>query len=437
MNGTQNTYQPPSANAAIPAGTNMGPAYGGPAASTAPNTTAAAPYVPSTFSASALGAQQQFSVPKGAPSSYGGFINSLQTGFGGMQQQAVQQQSELDRQLADIAGINTQIGQKGAYQAQLEQQYGVPQFNQQLSDLNAQMAQKTANYNSQYQAVEGQGYDQGLVQGVQALNRNKAAVELGGLASVQQALQGNIQNAMSLAQHTVDLKYEPVLADLKNKQMFYEANKENFTASQKRLADRQNLIIEAQMKSIEQKHADEVRLQTQALKGVGSGILDPKVLTSPGFKVIQGLQPAIQAINDYKSAIEKYGTYEKADAAGKGLLTSSYGNALSAWKTLAQLGALSGADFELAENAIPKPQGIGGLLARDKRYISQLDYSVKNANRQIGSIAEQLKVAYPRSSAGIDQLTVIANGGSVRESDPLSLGIDPASSSSDSNPLGI
>jgi hypothetical protein len=126
--------------------------------------------------------------------------------------------------------------------------------------------------------------------------------------------------------------------------------------------------------------------------------LDPKVIDNPTFKLAQSLTPVKTAIQAYKDAINKYGAYEMADSEGRGAINSTYGNALAAWKTMAGLGALSGADFVLAENAIPEP----AIFSRNATSISKLDNSLANANSQIGTYVKTLKTAYPKSVSGID-----------------------------------
>lgn len=146
--------------------------------------------------------------------------------------------------------------------------------------------------------------------------------------------------------------------------------------------------------------AAKTRSETGNLNVPSGAYLDPKVTENPTFKLAQSLTPVKTAIEAYKNAINTYGTYELANAIGKGEIQSTYGNALAAWKTMAGLGALSGADFALAENAIPEP----ALFARNATSVSKLDNSLLNASSQINTYAKTLKTAYPRSAAGIDSV---------------------------------
>lgn len=134
-----------------------------------------------------------------------------------------------------------------------------------------------------------------------------------------------------------------------------------------------------------------------------------KVQASPEYKTINAVLPAMQAIKTYEDAIEQYGTGEVLSGKGKGALESAYGNALVAWKSLAALGALSGADFGLAENAIPQPS----LFTRKSVQSSKLATSASNAISQVELMTKRLSQNYPEASTLLNQqLNDIKNIGS-------------------------
>ena len=163
-----------------------------------------------------------------------------------------------------------------------------------------------------------------------------------------------------------------------------------------------------------------------------STLLNPKILSTPDYKTISALSPAITAINEYKKAVEKYGSYEKLNAEGSGILKSAYGDAIAAWKTLAGLGALSGADFGLAENTIPEP----ALLSRNKKVNAQLLGAINRATKQSSQIVSNLKLAYPDSKDGLDALIQQSTDTQyIEQNDPLGLNLQNTSSTN--NPLGI
>ena len=124
-----------------------------------------------------------------------------------------------------------------------------------------------------------------------------------------------------------------------------------------------------------------------------------KIQASPEYKTINGVLPAIQALKAYKDAIEKYGTVERVGGEGAGTLKGTYGNALATWKTLAGLGALSGADFTLAENAIPTT----GFFRRKSTSRAKLESSISNAIAQAENLTKRLQQNYPKAAALLNQ----------------------------------
>lgn len=133
-----------------------------------------------------------------------------------------------------------------------------------------------------------------------------------------------------------------------------------------------------------------------------------KVQSSPEYKTVNAVLPAIQAIKAYKEAINKYGTGEVISGEGEGTLAGTYGNALTAWKSLAALGALSGADFALAESAIPEPS----LFTRTSKQQAKLEASLNNAINQTEALTKRLSQNYPSAAKLLEQQLTDIKGGS-------------------------
>lgn len=123
-----------------------------------------------------------------------------------------------------------------------------------------------------------------------------------------------------------------------------------------------------------------------------------KIQSSPEYKTINGVLPALSTLVAYKDAITKNGTVEYLSGQGKGELQGTYGNALSAWKSLAGLGALSGADFSLAENAVPAP----GLFTRSSTSQSKIQSSIDNAVAQAEVLTKRLIQNYPKATENLN-----------------------------------
>lgn len=137
------------------------------------------------------------------------------------------------------------------------------------------------------------------------------------------------------------------------------------------------------------------------LSGVG-GINEKtmgKIQASPEYKTINGVLPAMKAVKDYLSAVQGTGSFEILSGTKSGNLKATYGNAIAAWKTLAALGALSGADFGLAENVIPEPS----LFTRNSKVKSQLTSAVDNAISQAEIMTKRLSQNYPVADTLLNQ----------------------------------
>lgn len=157
------------------------------------------------------------------------------------------------------------------------------------------------------------------------------------------------------------------------------------------------------------------KFQYDVMKDQMNGGLDEatlgKITATPEYKTVNALIPAVQTIQRYQALVKKEGTFATGKARGE--LDAAYGNAIAAWKTLAGLGALSGADFELAENAIPSTGGFWsgyGLLKRDGKIDGRLSGSLENAVTQAETLSKRITQLYPQSSQLINtQLKDIFN----------------------------
>ena len=131
----------------------------------------------------------------------------------------------------------------------------------------------------------------------------------------------------------------------------------------------------------------------QGMNGIDEKTMG-KIQSSPEYKTISGVLPALNAIKEYANAVKDTGSFEMWSGTKAGNLKATYGNALSAWKTLATLGALSGADFGLAENVIPAP----GLFSRNSKVLSQLETALNNGITQSEIMTRRLSQNYPKAS---------------------------------------
>lgn len=298
---------------------------------------------------------------------------------------------------------------------------------------------------------------EGLAQEQRAVQKESLAVQAD-LAVIQQAKQDNYYGAKEIADRKVTAQLEQQRQDLDILQFTYNENKDLFNKQEQRqfeaqqsertrllnkqetelkavndlaiealrngaptnvvrqmqtstnqadaiaigggyvgLVDRQNSALDRQIKN-----AQLAKINQEISDAGGTGVDKEtlgKIVSTPEYKSIVTVIPAITAIKKYSDAIRENGSFELLDAKGKGDLQQSYGNAIAAWKTLAGLGALSGADFGLAENAIPKPS----LFARDAKVQAQLDGSIDNAISQAKTMGSRIGTLYPNAQGLMNQ----------------------------------
>lgn len=142
------------------------------------------------------------------------------------------------------------------YQAQLDQ-YGFKTNVQDLQKLNSQIAATKAEYDKYAVAQEGRVASAGSIYGRQALAQRQAAIELGGLSSMAQALQGNVQMAMDIADKTIAIKYEPLEKQIEDQKFQLEQVYDQLGREEKRKADALNLALDERARKIDEEKETE------------------------------------------------------------------------------------------------------------------------------------------------------------------------------------
>lgn len=142
------------------------------------------------------------------------------------------------------------------YQTELDK-YGFKTNVQDLQNLNTQIASVKAEYDKFSVGQEGRTASASSIYGRQALAQRQAAVELGGLSSMAQALQGNVQMAQNIADKTIAIKYEPVEQEIANQKFQLEQVYEQLSRDEKKKADALKITLDERQRLIdEQKTKD-------------------------------------------------------------------------------------------------------------------------------------------------------------------------------------
>lgn len=181
-----------------------------------------------------------------------------------------EKQGGIQQQLLDaIRGLS---GKGQALQSQYEAM-GVPTQEKQLADINTQIAQRTAEYDNLMASLEGQGrgIPLDIIRGQQGAVARQKAIEIGGLAAVQQAIQGNINAAKQTAKDSVDLEYEDRLTEISALQQQLDFIDKDLTSAEKKRSEELSIALENQKAEIENQKEERNRIIDLMLKARESG----------------------------------------------------------------------------------------------------------------------------------------------------------------------
>jgi len=105
---------------------------------------------------------------------------------------------------------------RGEAQQQAEEDQGVPLMRKKLADLNGEIGIRSAQYDKLFSDMEvnGRGVPFSVVQGQQGAIRRSQAADIGLLHARALGLQGSLEAAQSLADRSVDLKYQDREAEI-------------------------------------------------------------------------------------------------------------------------------------------------------------------------------------------------------------------------------
>jgi hypothetical protein len=158
---------------------------------------------------------------------------------------------------------------KGKATLATEQAAGIPENQKRLDEMNMTIAQKTAEFNKATEALSAGTGLTTVIGGKQGQLRRQAAVEMGGLTAVAQALQGNITAARDTVKRTVDLQYEDAEQEIANLKTQLDLNTEDMTAAEKKKAEELKFYLDAKETELAAEKNDRnaiLDLATQAAK---------------------------------------------------------------------------------------------------------------------------------------------------------------------------
>lgn len=141
-----------------------------------------------------------------------------------------------------LSGVE-KMGTKGAAKARYEEQYGLPGYQQQLNEVNAQMNALAAEAMGKQLDAQGKPIANTFInRQVDAIEREKTVKALG-LSAISQALQGNISLANESVTRALDAEFSPIENRIQYLKTALEMNQDNMDRAEKRRAEELQIKI--------------------------------------------------------------------------------------------------------------------------------------------------------------------------------------------------
>lgn len=228
---------------------------------------------------------------------------------------ATAQQQKLDPLYQQQLDLQAQITGKGAEQLQMEQTAGLAEKRQQLSNLNASIAQQTAKFNSEQYSFSANGNPT-----LASISRKDDAIQLAMLTAAAQGIQGNITASENSIKNAIDLKYGDLEKKLQYTQDFISKNEAIMTEAQKKVATDRSAQINSQIAQIQKDKEDMTSLITNAVaQGAPTSLTQKAALAKTPLEAaqilgtwagdyfkIKDLQSALQSQNAGNYSITNY-----------------------------------------------------------------------------------------------------------------------------------
>mgnify|MGYP003477935140 FL=1 len=189
--------------------------------------------------------------------------------------------------------------------ADAKKQYQVNELSKNLNDLNSQILMKQAELNKDdaslamgIQNIEDKPIAMEFITGQQASVQRQAQIarmaknaEIGILNARALGLQGNIELATKMAEEAVNLKYAPIKETINLYSAQLKALEPLLSADEKKVAREQEIKTKLAMNEVEQKQANEKKIQELILnassQGASSGLISKASLAKTPIEVAQ------------------------------------------------------------------------------------------------------------------------------------------------------
>lgn len=173
-----------------------------------------------------------------------------------------------------VSKMNTAIDKlvgRGKRTQELMTEQQLPQNYEQLKALNLQIAEKKAAYDKSIQAIEGKNIPMPFITGQQAQVQKMANIELGNMATLAQALQGNIELSRQMVNDTVNLEYADTEQEIENLQYQLTLNEQNMTAAEKKRAEALSIALTDRQAQLDAEKQEKIDIKNVAIEAAKNG----------------------------------------------------------------------------------------------------------------------------------------------------------------------
>lgn len=207
-------------------------------------------------------------------------ISSIPTTIEGAQQAAdasLAARQPTATEQAQVQGQNRLLGLMdklmGKTQAQqtAEATFKVPEFQQQLTDINSQIQTLQKDSAAQQIRSEDRFAPTFAIQGEQAQIQHEASIKALGLSAVAQTLQGNLALAQQQADMAVELEFEPIQQQIDYTKQWLQLNQDNLNREDKKRADALQLQLQERQRLLDEQKLDKQQISTTAMEAAKSG----------------------------------------------------------------------------------------------------------------------------------------------------------------------
>lgn len=159
---------------------------------------------------------------------------------------------------------------KPAAQLAEEQKAGLPQFQQQLNDINGQIKQfQVQQLKNQEQALNS-GTTLSQAAGEAQRIARSDAIHAMSLAAISQTLQGNIALAQQTADKAVEAQFGPVQDQLDYLGKAIDMNYQDLSREDKKKADQQKLALDERQRLLDEQKANKTSVQNIAMEAANN-----------------------------------------------------------------------------------------------------------------------------------------------------------------------